>query len=987
MKHLIRAGGVVLLCSHLSVGAISNWSFDHSKTYQPTDSLSFSYTSDGDSTVTHIFVETGDASSGLSTESDKLLFSIKMIDNGTEEMWGKDKGLMPDGNPASGAYLFSPGKTGLAPALYHAVVTDGNSTVSDTFRVVGISNPYRTVSGKVYPPEGQSAVFINVQIEGMDMEYSPSAWTNANGEYSIGIDQQTISTTGGKVRVRIDADFEGYIPEPGALDADLSTGDKTGADFKLVKAECLITGTVKAGTTVLTNGRVGFQNTNSTGYNSVSIDENGVYRIQCRPGVYLIRAEIDNRSGNYMSPKEVKVEVLAGETKQVDISVPVADAFIYARVTVKGSSSSSSFAVSAWNDQTGGNRRITDATGYVAIPVISSTLKYGVSLEKDNQYPIPEGLIVEDGKNWMEVAVGDTARFNLIDKPSGGISGTLENATTLSAKRYFIRLFTTDSTGKGFQFETEQGGAYLFDGIPAGTYFAEAGMSAEGNEFQWVAHERYANDSGMLQRIVIADAVVPDLNWKFTTIDTMSKPPVVEEKGTGKLNVKIVSSVTATIEKGMVQLLEKIPMQGEYVSPLRTYPVGNIDSALMLTEVPNKKLFVVVEFTGKAGTTYARYRTFAKNSDGSPRMLGFDTTALFDVIIEIRDEDRVNDTAAPVVQPPMGEGKISGTVTYTGSLPKEKMLALLYSMERDDIVRGVAPDSRGFYLFDKIPTGKYRVGAAIDTNGDKEAEALIIDEKVYTVTGIESYENVNLQLADKPTGTGTVSGTVAGFSAMPENAVIIVGAVAVDSTKPIGEQLTMVAFMSGYHAKIGKPGSFSIGQLPKGVYVVVALAEVEESAAANSQQVGFGIYGTLRTDSTGDMPFDPKYVIVADGQKIENIAIALIKDTKESGVPVVVTRQAILPSAYGFTSASANLHGKGVVLQFALPENAVVAFAVYDMAGKVVARYQQGSTAAGYHTLTIGTTNGRSSIAARGMYIVQMRTARYTQARVLTLVR
>jgi len=982
MKHVTVTCGILLMCSQISVGAISDWSFDHSKTYRPTDSLSFSYSSDRDSTVTRIFLETGDASSGLSTSDDKLLFSIKLIDNKTEEVWGENKGLMPDGDPTVGAYLFSPGKTGLAPALYHVAVTDGESTIIDSFRVAGIENPYRTISGKVYPPDGQSASMLNVQLEGMNMDYSPSAWTNAAGEYSIGIDQQTIGTTGGKVRVRVDARFTGYIPEPGVHEVDLSAGNKTGADFKFVKAECLLTGTVRAGDAILADVRVGLQNTINNEYSSVSTNESGVYRIECRPGIYRIRAEIDKSSERYMSPNEVKVELLSGETKQVDISVPVANAFVYARVMVKGNTPTSMFAVTAWNQDLGGNRRITTAAGYVAIPVVATSQKYGISLEKDNQYPIPEGLTVEDGKTWVEVAVGDTARFNLVDKPAGGISGTIENTTTYNAKRFFVRVYTADSSKNTFQVETAQAGAYIFDGIPAGTYFAEAGMSVEGDEWKWVAHQRYTDESGISKKIIISDAVVPNINWKFTAVDTVTNPPI-EQNGTGVLTLKIKSTVTASIEKGMVILLEKIPMQGENIQPMKTFPVGNVDSSMVFTEVPNKKLYVVVEVAGKTGTTYARYRTFAKNSDGSPRMLGFDSIAAFNVTVEISDKDRVNDSTGTIIDPPKGEGKISGTVTYNGNLPKDKMFALLYSLDNDDWVRGVPPDTKGFYFIDKIPAGKYRVGAAIDTNGDKQPEAVIVDEQVYTVTGTESYENVNLTLVDKPVGSGSIEGMVSGFTGMPANAAIIVGAIAVDSTKPLDGQLNMVAFMTGYHAKMDKPGSFVLEMLPKGVYVVIALAEVEDSVHKTTNEVGFGMYGTLTIDSSSDMPFDPKFVVITEGQKIENVAILLMKNEKSGDVPVVVTRQTSLPSAYGFTSAVINKTGRTFVLRFALPEKAAVVFAVYDMAGKVIEKYQQGVVAAGYHTMTLSTSGGR----ARGMYIVQMKTSRFMQARVLTLVR
>ena len=984
MKHLAVAGGVFFLCSQFAAASITNWSFDDSKRYQPSDSISFSYTSDRDTTVTRIYVETAGASKVLDTATDKLLFTIMMVDNNTDEKWGEEKGLMADLDPDAGAFLFSPGRAGLAPGLYLAVISDGASTVSDTFRVTALENPVRTVSGTVTPPEGKAASFINVSLEGKDMDYTLSSWTDDNGGYSIGVDQQTLDATGGEVRIRIDNRLEGYISEPQEITADLSSGNKTDANFSFVQAECRITGRVKSGDAVLSDVRVGVQNTSTNAYFSTGTDESGVYHVYCRPGTYRVRAEIDMRNSGYLSPMETKVEIASGETKTVDISVPKADAWIYARVTVKGSASTDTFAVSAWNEQVGGNRRVTDANGYVAIPVLQSAGKYGVSLEKSDEYPLPHGLIVENGTNWMEVAVGDTAYFNLVDKPSGGIGGSIENATSYTVNKIFIRVYSADSTGRGYSFETTQGGAYTFDGIPAGTYYAEAGMSvAGGDEWQWKVYQRYADSTGTAKQIVVGTAVVTGINWKFTANDTAMKPPVEEQKGTATLNLTVNKTFDASVEKGMVSLLEKIPMQGEYVQPLRTYTVTGIDSTLVLGEVPNRKLFVVVELAGKSGETYSMYRSFAKNGDGSPYLLRFDSIAVLDLSMTLDENDRVVDSSGGNAKA-FGNGTISGTVSYSGSLPKDKLYALLYTMDHDDVIRGVSPDNSGSYVFNNIPVGKYRVCAAIDTNGDREPEAFVASDTVFTVSGQEKFENVALTLVDRSAGSGTISGTVSGFSTLSDKAVIVLSAIPVDTVKPLADQLSMMGFMSGYHAKIDKPGTYSIGMLPKGSYLVVALAKLPGDSSDN--QEGIGMYGTLRTDSLSDMPFTPMIVTIADGQNAENIAITMIEDRKEANSAVVTDQKADRPAGYAFTDAYPVSGGQGIVLRFALPENAMVAFSLYDIRGRLVVRYAPEMIHAGYHTKNILTDNGRTAVAA-GSYILQMRTAWYRKGRLVKLVR
>ena len=172
----------------------------------------------------------------------------------------------------------------------------------------------------------------------------------------------------------------------------------------------------------------------------------------------------------------------------------------------------------------------------------------------------------------MKVAVGDSATFNFIDKPDGGISGTITNSTIFTAQRYFIRLYVPELHDVSFEFETERDGEYTFDGIPEGTYYAEAGMSiVGGDEWQWKVHARHFNENGDEKEIVIGSSIVPGINWEFTTTDTDTTTTKGEVKGDGVLTLTVIDSIQAMYEKGMVLLFEKLPSEGEHIQPLRYY--------------------------------------------------------------------------------------------------------------------------------------------------------------------------------------------------------------------------------------------------------------------------------------------------------------------------------------------------------------------------------------------------------------------------------
>ncbi len=982
MKHLSAAAGTLLMVSSLATAAISNWELPNDQPYEPTDSLEFSYSSDHDTTISRIYIETADASSGLDTAEDGLMFTIMMIDNGTEERWGNDKGLMVDRDPADGDFLFNPGRTGLPPALYYVRLSDGESALVDTFRVVPIADPYRTISGTVVPPSGEDASFIMVSLDAMDMDYDLSAFTNSTGEYSIVIDQATVNAASGKIKVRVEGEFEGYIPEPMGQGVDVSAGDKSGVDFKFVAATCTVSGKVTADNSGVADVRVMLTTTDHQPVAGSPTDVDGNYTLYGVPGSYIIRIEGGNLDG-YLMPKELQIDLKEGDDVTVNIELPKADAYVYGRVTVKGSAPSLIFAVSAWSESVGGNWSTTDEDGFFAIPVVASAGKYGISLVNRDEYQIPDEYILENGRTWVEVEVGDTAYFNLIDKPSGGISGTIENATGMDAARYFVRVYGSDQQGGQFQFETTSDGNYTFDGIPEGTYYAEAGMSvAGGDAWKWNYKVQYGDGNGQMTQITIGTSIVGGIDWKLTSSDTGNGGPIEQQKGNGTLLLTVTDETGTTFEKGEVMLFENMPGPEQQSMPVRSYPFNKTGEEITLNEVPNKKLFVGVQIVGNDGDMVRRFVAFAANSDGSPLVLDFSTADTLDAAVTVTAEDSISDNQGPIE--PVGNGKVSGTVTYDGDLPTDDLYVLLYDEKQEDFVHGVSPSENGSYVIDNVAPGKYRLAALIVVGDDKDAAAVTIGDETLVFTDDESYENIDITLTDKPTGTGGISGTVTTVMTLPANTSVIVAAIPVDTTKADSLQLNQAAFMMSYHVKMEEPGDYTIEDLPDGVYLIVAIAEVADDSSKDEHQVGIGVHGTLLTDPNAEFPFEPIPVIVADGEVVGDIDVALLSNGEN--IPVRHERSAA-PVVFSMKAAAVNRSNGMLLLQFGLPEKAMVGFKVFDLTGRVVAQLTPKAYPAGRHAVAWNLAAAAKRLPATGTYVLQLEGNRYNARQILRIIR
>lgn len=981
MRHLHITGGALLVLCHFAFSSISNLSIPQEGEFLPTDSISYTFESTRDTVISKIFLETSE-SSGLNEEEDVLLFTITMVDNNQDEKWGEDKGLMADGDPDDGAFLFDPGQSGLAPGLYILALSDEDGIETDHFRIVAPESPHRTVSGTVDPPEGGEASFISVSLEGKDLQFSLSAFTDESGDYEIAVDEETYDACDGKVRVRIESRFPGYIPEPRAHELDLSSESKSDVDFTFTVATCAVKGAVQADGDPLSDVRVALTNDEWDRIASAGTDDDGNFIIHCTPGIYFVRVDVGGDDG-YFHPKEVKIEVHEGDTEEVDIEVPVADAFVYGRVTVEDEAPSGEIAMYAYNETVGGNRAYTDADGYFKIPVVGSADKYGIGFEDSDDGPLYEGKIIEGGRDWAEVAVGDSAYFNFIAKPTGGIAGSLTNSTDADHKFFFVRVYAP-GTDESYDFKTEMEGAYSFDGIPDGTWYAEAGMSVQDeDESDWKSYAYYADENGEKKEIVIGSDVEDGISFEFTEVSNKPDTTHYEEvKGDGMLKLTVKNETGATFEKGTVMLFANLPENSEDLKPLRSYELSGVDKQVDLIEAPNQKVYLVVELAGKASDSMRYYMSYAKNSEDKPEVLDFESQNELTVSVIVTEDDEHGVPGSGDPEIPEGNGKISGSVVYNGDLSTDKMYVLLHDEKEGDMLRGVEVKD-GKYLIENVHVGIFKVVAVIDVDDDKQPEAFAISDEVITITGDEVYDNINLEFVEKETGNGSISGTLSVVKDIPSDVKVVVAAIPIDTTKEDKEQLNEMAFMLAYNAKLDVVGDYSIGDLPDGVYYMVAIGEASDGDEMH--EVAIGVYGELKLTMDEDFPFDPKPVVVKDGEAVGDVDFKMIAQTKDNDVAVDAAQSA-LPAAFSMKMPHFNGIDGIVTMRFALPEQTVAQFNIIDLRGRIVARMLPQQFAAGDHTIQWNISETRVNVAA-GTFILSMQSAQYSARHIIRLVR
>ena len=633
MKRLFFIGSVgVLLWCHAASATITNWAFLKHPPYFPNDSIGYSFSSERDTTYTHIYLETGEERSGLDPKSDIPLFSITMIDNYTGERWGETRGIMADEDPVDNAYRFSPGCPGLAPGLYIVTLSDADGTEVDTFRITPFLEPFRTVTGIVTPPPGAQAGFTSVTLSGRGTDASLSAWTDTTGSYSIGIDRTTIERTGGKLIARVDSRYNGYFASPPEYNLDCIVNNWNEVNFTFVTTSASVKGTVRSGGVSVENVRVVLLSPGRTLVTSTTSAGDGSFEISCPPGNYIVQAEGDLTAAGNLPPPEVYISLVDGSSETIDLQLPC-------DISVAGA---------------------------------------------------------------------------------------------------------------------------------------------------------------------------------------------VKQRGDGVLFLRIADSTNAMIERGAVMLFGHVPVKGEQVEPLTVIPFTEIGKPVQCNEIPAQKVVVAIELGGKVLDQYCRYLKFLSDKAGSPLLLDFSSVDTVHAAVTLYEKDCRAENDGLLTK--IGRGRVSGSVVCGKEYIAAKITALLYNVATGSWIRVVPLREDCTFTIGNIPPGNFRVVAVIDKNGDKNPEEMAVCDSVLTFYDGEAYTDITISFTEKPIGTGSIAGMLSGINNLPEGLVVTVAAIPIDTTLPESDQLNETAFMMATRSNVQPSGTFTISDLPGGVYYVVGVAEETDAA-------------------------------------------------------------------------------------------------------------------------------------------------------------
>jgi len=380
-----------------------------------------------------------------------------------------------DGNPVTeydpildGWAIGEPLNLGAEPGDYIFKATDiatGLGT-QDILTMVAMSSPPNQITGHIIipgytPPNSFLAnrlIFSESEDEYGSYEPVFLAVTDDNGFYSINIGA---GGTGLEFYLGVRS-IPGFVAPQGG--SAIASGVVTDVDFTYIPAVDSVWGFVKDET----GGDIPF-------ITYIAAESEDLYKDAATDnGRYAIYFSEDDKgdwnlacdtriSPDYLDPYWFEFSHDTLTSFQYDLTLTKTDTAIYARVTENGGLPSNNYRIDAYSDLLSSSAEAVSGTGANNVAEISvSSLDnsgWTVSLNRyDDDYPIPVGLIVENG-DAMDVSPGDTVSFNLIDGKL--ISGTVTQDVGDGPIEWDdVVVYASDYTGNFYDSEVQEGGAY-----------------------------------------------------------------------------------------------------------------------------------------------------------------------------------------------------------------------------------------------------------------------------------------------------------------------------------------------------------------------------------------------------------------------------------------------------------------------------------------------------------------------------------------------
>lgn len=380
------------------------------------DLLSFGATCNVGATIYWQLWFDADSNQTTGDAGDKVVLAFTTTDGQIDTESGPpDVSETPDGMYVCPALVL-----GLAAGDYIFVGMDMTDSTSaeKAFSMTAMPSPVNTFSGTVSiegvsAPDSQLAdIWITADIdEGMQMW---SALTDETGQYTINMSD---AATDQLFWLRGEA-LPGYV-RPGEA-SETASGTITGIDFAYTLPVDSIYGmVVDQNDNPVFPAYVWCSPQSGEGEKECDVTDGSyvIYFSGSELGAWNIGVSSDMLAPNYTVPLSVSFNNSSIHDINYDLVCYTTDTVVYARITEQGGEPSHQYRVDANQDvieQMAQGISGTGSDNLVALHVSHLGGGCHVSLANwDDNYPIPEGYIVEGGSR-KYVALGDTAEFNLV---------------------------------------------------------------------------------------------------------------------------------------------------------------------------------------------------------------------------------------------------------------------------------------------------------------------------------------------------------------------------------------------------------------------------------------------------------------------------------------------------------------------------------------------------------------------------------------------
>jgi hypothetical protein len=680
----------------------------------------------------------------------------------------------------------------------------------------------------------------------------------------------------------------------------------------------------------------------------------------------------------YMNPNDTTVDVVDGDTANTNpfIMLP-ANAVIYGKVVIDGAWNGGNYQIGAHSDSGYGNSGgETDAQGSFQISVHDGG-SYHVNLElnSNNADSLPGGYMVKNG-NQRSALPGDTVVFELVpenggqpDTGNGEISGLVSYAGSLPQSSIRVILLSGDTEMKQRDVRpVDSLGRYLFDKLPPGRFQIMAIIDTNNDH----APEAMGQNDSLITLVDSEKIASIDVTILDKPTGTNSISGTVSH--TDPLPPNSIISIYAMSMDTLLPADQRFPsldlaLAAGYAVTLDSLGDYTVDG------LPDSEYGILVLVMNQGGGdpwAFGAYGTIGGNGPPDFTPVSVRGTNATGIDISLVVDSSKNG----------GEGKISGTINYSGSLPDSAIRVILLGNDSGSAElkeKNSCPvDSLGRYMFDRVAPGNYMILAVIDTNNDHAPEAMGRNDSIMVVIGQENFFGIDITLEDKATGVGAISGSLTYSGILPPNAVITVYAIPMDTSLPPDQRLPNfdLAIAAAYAVTLDDTGAYLVSGLPDSAYGILALVDTS-AGGFDGEPMAFGVYGAF--SDSGSPDFIP---VGVQGDTVTGIDLDL-----QPKIGVEKAKAPELPTVFALGRPSPNPFNPTVSLTYAVPRSTAVMIKIYDIRGRMVCALVNAVRQPGYYQTVWNGVDSYGRALASGIYICRLQAGTFVKQQKMLMMK